>query len=405
MHGTRLKHIMHENGERAVLLTSSTGIPLYYPNLYITTQVRSASMALATAKVSLTAIQLLEEWLRDNDIDLFWRFHNGAFLKSNELDSLRDICQKNASRTKKTIKSNINTAIGITSSVSRNTQYQRMTIIAKYLTFLAITINQKNIDEDFRIRRENMIEYFKRLRPRQSSPYKTEKLDRALSKETTDQLYEITKESHPANPFEKNVQLRNALILEILTSLGMRKGEIANIRLDDIDLQSNTLKVVRRPDDVGDRRKYQPVVKTSERTLPFSSNLGLLIQEYQLSHRGKLAAAKKHGYLFVSHKGSSEGLPLTISGIDYIFRRLKVAVSDSSLSPHRLRHQWNYEFSQAIDNSPKPLTEAQEEQMRSYLMGWTPTSGMASTYNRRRIREKAHDAIRAHQKRIKVVED
>lgn len=403
MHGLLLKHITCEDGERAVLLTSLTGVPLYYPNLYITTQVRSASMALSTAKVSLTAIQLLEEWLLDNRIDLFWRFHIGTSLEASELDSLRDFCQKNATRTKRPIKSDIIKANCKPSLVSRNTQYQRMTVIAKYLDFLTITINQKNFDKDFRLRQENMISYFKRLRPRQSSPYKTEKLDRALTTETVDRLYEITKESHSENPFEKNVQLRNALILEILTSLGMRKGEIANIRLDDVDLQNNTLKVVRRPDDVEDKRKYQPVVKTSERTLPFSTDLGTLIQEYHLSQRSKLAAAKKHGYLFVSHKGDSEGLPLTLSGIDYIFRRLKVAVGDASLSPHRLRHQWNYEFSLSIDNSPKPLTEAQEEQMRSYLMGWTPTSGMASTYNRRRIREKAHNAISAHQKRIKAV--
>ena len=97
---------------------------------------------------------------------------------------------------------------------------------------------------------------------------------------------------------------------------------------------------------------------------------------------------------------------MSISGIDYIFKRLKEAVNDHTLSPHKLRHQWNYEFSHSVDNSGEDLSEALEEQIRSYLMGWSPTSGMAANYNRRRIVEKAHDASKAHQERLlKMMED
>lgn len=280
-----------------------------------------------------------------------------------------------------------------------------MTVIAKYLSFLATTVNGKLINKEIKADIDYIENRMKALRPRQQSPHKLQAVDRALSNQTIEPLYEVTRQFSPDNPFDENVRFRNVLIIELLSSLGLRKGELANIRLDDINFQDNTLKVVRRPDDKSDSRHYQPVVKTAERTLPISKELSQLIQDYQLRQRGRMPAARKHGYLFVSHKGSTLGLPLSVSGIDYIFKQLKLAVNDRSLSPHKLRHQWNYEFSKLIDGKDNALSEQQEEQMRSYLMGWSPTSGMAANYNRRRIVERAHGAIKEHQNRLSRMKD
>ena len=272
--------------------------------------------------------------------------------------------------------------------------------------FLANSLNCKSLEtKDSKAAFNQMVSTLEGLRPRQRSRNKVQDLDRSLNKETVGRLQKITQESHEENPFSENVQLRNLLIIEILSGLGLRKGELANIRLDDINFQKNTLKVVRRPDDPSDPRRYQPLVKTSERTLPLHDQLSLCIQEYQLNQRGKLNAARKHGYLFVSHSGGTAGQPLSIAGIDYVFKRLKLALSDPSLSPHNLRHQWNYEFSHSIDSSDDRMSEAQEDQLRSYLMGWCPTSGMASNYNRRRVVEKAHKAIEEHQRRLARMKD
>ena len=358
-------------------------------------------MALGTIKKCLMELQLLSRWESEYQVDLVQRFHSGQLLKNFEMHSLRDFCKKGMSTISAMFSEANVIAINQTQRfVSRNTQYRRMSVIADYLRFLAITLNNKKIDKELYTSIEEMVRSLKILRPRQESRHKVELLDRALEQTTVELLHQVIQEFHPENPFEPNVRFRNAIIIELLSSLGLRKGELANIRLDDIDFQNNTLKVVRRPDESTDTRLHQPVVKTSERTLPISNKLSLYIQDYQLRYRGKIPAAKKHGYLFVSHKGATEGLPLSISGIDYIFKRLKLAVKDDTLSPHKLRHQWNYEFSLSVDNSVERLSEAQEEQMRSYLMGWSPTSGMAANYNRRRIVEKAHDAIKTHQNKL-----
>lgn len=39
------------------------------------------------------------------------------------------------------------------------------------------------------------------------------------------------------------------------------------------------------------------------------------------------------------------------------------------------------------------MTPEREQQLRSYLMGWNPTSGTAATYNKRHIKEKAGEAV------------
>jgi hypothetical protein len=51
---------MFENGERYChVVNKNTGEPLYYPNLYITTQVRNRSESISTMKVIAGSISLL----------------------------------------------------------------------------------------------------------------------------------------------------------------------------------------------------------------------------------------------------------------------------------------------------------------------------------------------------------
>jgi integrase len=58
---------------------------------------------------------------------------------------------------------------------------------------------------------------------------------------------------------------------------------------------------------------------------------------------------------------------------------------------HSLRHHWNYSFSKTCEN--QGMTPEREEKLRSYLMGWSETSGTAATYNRRYIKEQAGKAV------------
>ena len=68
-----------------------------------------------------------------------------------------------------------------------------------------------------------------------------------------------------------------------------------------------------------------------------------------------------------------------------------VVEGSNGIHAHSLRHHWNYSFSaicEGIDMSPE-----REEKIRSYLMGWSETSGTAATYNLRHIKEQAGKAV------------
>ncbi len=80
-------------GERYCLLVDSSGLPLYYPNLYVTTQVRNKSLSFSAMESTLGGISILSRFLYDRGEDLQLRFHEGRFLDDSELDAIRDYCQ------------------------------------------------------------------------------------------------------------------------------------------------------------------------------------------------------------------------------------------------------------------------------------------------------------------------
>lgn len=58
-----IKHIQFRHGERHKLLVSAqTGIPLYYPSLFITTHVRAGGFSVSTVQGALAAIKVLYAW-------------------------------------------------------------------------------------------------------------------------------------------------------------------------------------------------------------------------------------------------------------------------------------------------------------------------------------------------------
>ncbi|PHM54149.1 hypothetical protein [Xenorhabdus hominickii] len=121
-----------------------------------------------------------------------------------------------------------------------------------------------------------------------------------------------------------------------------------------------------------------------------------------MKYRSAFSRARKHPYLFVTHKqGTYQGEPLSNSGFGKVMSALQgVAEKFSPVHAHAFRHSWNYSFSKALDKVAGKHSPEKEEQMRSYLMGWKETSGTAATYNRRHIKEKAKEAVLEFQRNI-----
>jgi len=406
------KHFIMGDGERYKLLADAkTGIPLYYPTLYITSQIRGGGQSVSTIQSFITSLKVLLRWLEYYSINIEERFIQKKFLTLQEVESLRDFCKKPL-KEKELKKSNVivlrRTQEGARMAVPKkfpgvesHTQYTRMTFIAHYLKWLAEILAKDQHHKTDKNHITVMYTRFQAHRPKKRGRRNKDRDEKGLDLKMVDQVMEVLKPGHEKNPFRNpDVQVRNALIITMLRFLGIRRGELLNLRVEDIDFVSNEVFIFRRPDSLVDPRTYQPLAKTLERTLPINDKLAENLSQYVLKIRSKYPQAKRHPYLFITHKaGPYHGVPLSNSGFGKLMEKIQeVSESFDNVHAHSFRHTWNYSFSVLLDSSKEKVSPEREEQMRSYLMGWKDGSKTAAIYNRRHIKEKAKEAILEHQK-------
>lgn len=371
---------MLENGERYChVVNKKTGEPLYYPNLYITTQVRNRSESISTMKVIAGSISLLYRFFMRKEINIDERIQKRIFLAPHEIDDLIEFTSFN-------FKSGVDSDFCV-SNVKKPTKYFRITTIANYLEWLCKILlshtGQKDTIKEILV----FINNIKRKKPRNNDKYVMD-IEKSLDKAQLDSLFSILSPGSNLNPFTEIVQKRNNLIFLLLHCFGMRAGELLNLRIGDIDFAESTIAIRRRANDKTDSRVYQPLVKTCERKLIADANLICEISDYILNDRRKVKNANKHDFLFITYKeGKTQGQPLSFSSYHKIVSVVRQSSSLlSGLTGHKLRHTWNYEFSKTIDKA-KDISDEKEQQIRSYLMGWLPGSDTSIIYNRRHIFE------------------
>ncbi|MTI21409.1 integrase [Fulvivirga sp. RKSG066] len=113
---------------------------------------------------------------------------------------------------------------------------------------------------------------------------------------------------------------RDQLILELLYGTGIRLSELINLKTDDIDIYSNTIKVL------GKRNK--------ERIIPFSNNLKHVIEDYKQLKKMSVSA-KEDEYLLVTETGD-RCYPMLIYRT--VKKYLNLFTTIEKRSPHVLRH-------------------------------------------------------------------
>jgi site-specific recombinase XerD len=168
----------------------------------------------------------------------------------------------------------------------------------------------------------------------------------------------------PKNPWSsQHVRLRNFLIVFWLVTVGLRRGELARLRISNFNDAMSQVTIV-------------PNANTSGRTLPVNDQLAHLTRAYVLTERSNIPGAREHDLLFVA---TNTGEPLSVSVISRVFKTIQEAIPDLpvDLSPNWCRDAWNQRFSQVIDDMNKEkevVSEASEQQIRNYLMGFSRTS-------------------------------
>ena len=373
------------SGERYCLVIDRvTELPIYHPNLFITTQLRNKSDSFSTMLSAANNIAILLRFLEDRNINLEERILGRDLFETYELDDLRDFTQQRFSKVADE---------GVVSSI---THYMRLTTIAQYISWYANhLIKLPSTVEARQIKRvETQI---KSRRPVKRGRNRDQ--DRSLDEVQLEALFEIIKVGSEHNPFGEQVQRRNRLMILILYYLGIRGGELLNLRISDINFAKHQLKIVRRADEKDDPRIQEPNAKTLERTIPLGELLSKELHEYIAGDRRKVTNAKRNNFLFITHKkGPTIGQPISKSSYYKIFNIVKsVAPQLYELTGHKLRHTWNRKFSEKMDSMDEPASEEKQDQIRSYIMGWKQGSGTSTHYNKRFVQAQAQKAALALQ--------
>ncbi|WKV52169.1 tyrosine-type recombinase/integrase [Dickeya fangzhongdai] len=373
-----------DSGERyCLIMNKETGQPLYYSNLYLTTQIRNRGYSISTIESIAVNIALFYRFLNERNISIENDIIQYKYLSNADIDRLAMFMSKKFALGDVTNKKIF---------VSKQTLYRRLNNIAGYLFWLSSILIKSNNREHVNLSLK-MVHAIKERRPRNNKRYNDRNEENECINEfAIVKIMELINPNSNSNPFLHYVRERNELLIIMLYELGIRCGEILNVRISDIDFRKNRLRIERRADEKSDPRVRQPLVKTLDRSLPLSKYLISKIYSYILNRR--LIAEGKSDYLFVSCKpGSNQGDPLSISGYHKIISQL--AMSDpllKGLKGHQFRHTWNYNFSKLMDSCDPKISVREQEVMREYLMGWKKGSGTAAIYNKRFIREQANEA-------------
>ncbi|BEJ47720.1 site-specific integrase [Aeromonas dhakensis] len=395
----RVTTFVMDSGERyCMVVDRATGLPMYYPTLFLTTQIRNRGNAFSTTLAAANNLVLLLRFVDRRGINLEQRFLNKDFFKPHELDDLRDFAQCKQGKKPLMVPSKPWLEDATINTVDNGTQHSRLTTFANYLRWYAMHI-LKTPELEVVEQINAMAEQTKMRRPSKKGR-NSDLQDRSLSDVQLDALFELIQPGSESNPFSIDVQRRNRLMILLLFYLGIRGGELLNIRIQDIDFSTNRIRVVRRADERADSRTNEPNAKTRERLLPLAESLVQELHRYITQDRRNVRNAKKNDYLFVTYKrGPTVGNPISKGGYHKIFTVVR-AVSPQlyAATGHSLRHTWNRKFSERMDAMDEQVSEERQEQVRSYLMGWRAGSGTAATYNKRFIQQKGFEAALALQK-------
>ncbi|MFA5481671.1 MAG: site-specific tyrosine recombinase/integron integrase [Bacilli bacterium] len=131
--------------------------------------------------------------------------------------------------------------------------------------------------------------------------------------------------------FEKNAErsdhlaVRDSAIIELLYASGIRADELVNIKINDVDFRSRSIRVFGKGN--------------KERIVPFSQKAKEALEKYRDGIRNSLLAKddllQNIEYVFLSDRGHK----LTTRGLEYILRQVEKKTGVYlGLHPHLLRH-------------------------------------------------------------------
>jgi integrase len=407
--GYRVKLLKLTTGERFPLLLNGDGEPLFAPTVYALTELRARNQATNTISAVFRAIQVLYLFLDKRGLDLSSRLSSGQLFSLGEVEDLVRFSRLPVERLEALLpeacgnrdqqevlsseKARMRLRLDISDEVSPAFAGTRMRYIRGYLEWLVSDLlSRQSLEEEvsktLRASLQRVVSAITARIPKGGSEKSVQQRE-GLPSEVVSALIRVVSPQSPDNPWKGEYSRhRNELIVHWFYYLGLRRGELLGIRVQDVDFRKGTVTIHRRADDALDPRTNQPQSKTKAREMPLGEGLRCLTYGYVMNHRSALKGARKHDFLFCA---DVTGKPMSLPTVNKMFKvlRTKCPSLPDSLCPHVMRHTWNDRFSDEMDKHR--ASEESEKKLRSYLMGWSETSGTAATYTRRHTRKKAQE--------------
>ncbi|MFP4896754.1 tyrosine-type recombinase/integrase [Paraburkholderia sp. EG304] len=185
-----------------------------------------------------------------------------------------------------------------------------------------------------------------------------------------DRLQRLLQICHPDagdNPWKKPYRQRNYLIVLMMATLGVRRGELLKLRVSDCHLARAIpeIRVERSPDDPADPRINEPHVKTESRHLPCDAWLARYLNEYICRTRRAVPGASRSPFLFLSRGGQ----PMSLARVNGLLDQVAAVHPEfDDLHPHCLRSTCAINFRAAgLRNG---LDEERIDKDMMYFFGW-----------------------------------
>lgn len=147
------------------------------------------------------------------------------------------------------------------------------------------------------------------------SPKISKKLPNFLTEEEINKLLDL--------PLKTPLDYRNKAMLELLYATGIRVSELINLKLSNISLEEDLIRVVGK----GSKERLSPISSIAEKYLK------IYIEEY----RNTLLKNKDSEYVFMNNFGN----PISRQGFFKNLKRIaKEQGIEKEISPHTLRHSY-----------------------------------------------------------------
>lgn len=193
-------------------------------------------------------------------------------------------------------------SIQLANGISKRTLQRRMSCFRHFYSFL--------LDKEYV--KENPFIFIR-------SPKKEIRYPKALYLEQIETLFQRNRER------SDHLMLRDQVILELLYASGIRASEFVNIKMQDIDFRTRSIRILGKGN--------------KERIVPFNKSSSVTMKEYLKDCRPLLLAKNKRQYNVEYFVLNDQGKKLTTRGLEYILKNIeKLTGCDYDLHPHLMRH-------------------------------------------------------------------